>query len=216
MTRTSKASGSRKEGCKGDTELCSRRGSTGRISRDELWMDLAISLSKRSTCARAKVGAVLVQGNRVIGTGYNGTPSGVTHCIDRGYCVLDHYNRCLLAIHAEANAILSKLSPQAPGNRVLYCTHYPCHNCIKLAVGAGVSRIVYLIHKYDRYTAKIAEYYNEYKEVIQVERFTPRTYPYKEFSVPVVLTEQGSKAHMPHGRRKAKPTKANARRGGSR
>jgi len=53
-----------------------------RISLPEVFMNTAILFSKRSTCIRKKVGAVLAKDGRIIGTGYNGVPKGVQHCED--------------------------------------------------------------------------------------------------------------------------------------
>lgn len=57
-----------------------------RIGFDEYYMNIAIAVRKRANCLGRRVGAVIVQGNRIISTGYNGTPEGMTNCIDGG-CV---------------------------------------------------------------------------------------------------------------------------------
>jgi dCMP deaminase len=177
-------------------------------------MDLAISLSRRSTCTRAKVGAVLVQKNRIVGMGYNGSPPGVGHCLDLGCLLID--GRCRRTIHAEANAILSSKPLGMGAGLVLYSTHEPCCDCIKLAVGAMVEKIMYLEPKNDMYTDVIIRDYNTTREVITVERFTPRVTVDKKPRMSKVSTARTCTAYMFDGGRKSKTTKANAGRGGSR
>ena len=54
---------------------------------DEYFIEMAKLTQKRSTCMRRQVGAVIVKDNRVMATGYNGAPAGITHCEDRGGCL---------------------------------------------------------------------------------------------------------------------------------
>ena len=106
--------------------------------------------------------------------GYNGAPAGVTHCIDHGKCLTFGDSRCRRTIHAEANAIVSRTS--TPGNwsrLVLYTTLIPCADCLKLAVAAGVYRVLYYNHREEPDTMKLLEDYNSSEEVIWLERFTP-------------------------------------------
>ena len=84
-----------------------------RISKNEYYMGIAKAVSQRSTCIRRKYGAVIVKDNRIIGTGYNGSPSGEENCCDVGYCYREEnnipsgeqYERCK-SKHAESNAIM--------------------------------------------------------------------------------------------------------------
>lgn len=121
---------------------------SGRIQREELYRDLVFSLSRRSTCSRAAVGALVTAGNRILSMGYNGAPGGVDHCIDVG-CLLGEDGRCKRTIHAEVNAILIAQSFQGMilGPRVLWCTHIPCLDCIKLCISAGIRQVYYWIHR---------------------------------------------------------------------
>lgn len=78
---------------------------TARPSWDHYFLNIALMVSARSTCPRARVGAILVQGHRIVATGYNGAAAGQEHCSRVG-CVLDKDDRhCERAIHAETNAI---------------------------------------------------------------------------------------------------------------
>lgn len=119
---------------------------------DETFLEIAKIMSERSTCSRRKVGAVLVQGNRIVATGYNGAPSGQTHCVDggcpRGKFTHDEipkdadYNvfPCV-AIHAEANAIIRAGYPLTKG-ATIYVTEQPCQQCWNLIQGAEIERVV--------------------------------------------------------------------------
>ena len=70
---------------------------------DTYFILIAMAVSKRSTCPRASVGAVIVKDNRILATGYNGAAEGMPHCIDEGCIIVD--NHCVTAEHAEINAI---------------------------------------------------------------------------------------------------------------
>ena len=113
-----------------------------RLGLDEYFIEIARVVSKRATCPSLSVGAVLVRDKTLISTGYNGSPRGLPHCSDVGCRV--YKDHCVRAVHAEMNAVA-----QAAYNGVqtrdstLYITHFPCQNCLKLLVNAGVRRIVY-------------------------------------------------------------------------
>ena len=125
------------------------------MSRDELFLDLATSVARRSTCERGHVGAILVQGSRVLGIGYNGSPPGCVHCSDVG-CLIGSDGRCKRTIHAEINALVrgaGLIHPQAcwkdfhrnisMADAILYVTGHPCLDCLKAAIAAGVRTIKY-------------------------------------------------------------------------
>ena len=109
---------------------------------DEYFMDIARTVATRATCPRASVGAVLTRDKRILTTGYNGAPRGVSHCLDVGCTMVDGH--CLRATHAEANAIVQgALHGVSLQGATAYCTHEPCAGCTKLLISAGVVRIVY-------------------------------------------------------------------------
>ncbi len=118
-----------------------------RISRDALMLSTALMQSRRATCARRQVGAVLTNAlGHIIGTGYNGPPRGVPHCIDEP-CNGAHYpsgeglEHCQ-AVHAEQNAMLQ--CKDVLDIDTLYCTDFPCMHCLKMLMNTGCNRIVYL------------------------------------------------------------------------
>jgi dCMP deaminase len=109
---------------------------------DDYFLTIARTVATRATCPRASVGAVLTREHRILTTGYNGAPRGVSHCLEAG-CLLVH-DHCQRAVHAEANAIVQgALHGVSLAGATAYCTHEPCVNCTKLLISAGVERIVY-------------------------------------------------------------------------
>ena len=121
-----------------------------RPSWDEIFMDVAETMSKRSTCLRRQVGAVLVKNNEIISTGYNGAPKGVCHCTDIGVCLREKLNipsgeraELCRATHAEQNAIIQCATKNSSTlGATIYVTAFPCSMCMKILINAGIKRIV--------------------------------------------------------------------------
>lgn len=112
-----------------------------RISRDEYLMREAWNASRRSSCLRLNVGAVLARGGRVIMSGYNGSPSGWPHCLPET-CGPD--KPCTATIHAEANCIYwaARLGI-ATDDTFMYATDSPCMKCAEAILQAGIKGIIY-------------------------------------------------------------------------
>ena len=118
---------------------------------DSYFMDMAKLASRRSSCLRRAVGAVLVRERRLLATGYNGVPSGVSHCEVTG-CLRDELNvpsgerhELCRGLHAEQNAIIqAALHGVSTRDADLYCTNLPCIICAKMLINSGVRRVVYL------------------------------------------------------------------------
>ncbi len=125
-----------------------------RVSWDDYFLDLARATASRATCSRRQHGAVIVQGRRIVSTGYNGGPSGYPHCLD-GACPRANsdapqghdYERCI-AIHAEANAVMFA-APSERDGASLYCTGAPCFGCAKLIANSGLSEVVASSGRYE-------------------------------------------------------------------
>ncbi|KDA45436.1 ComE operon protein 2 [Ligilactobacillus animalis] len=114
-----------------------------RIPWDQYFMLQAVLLSLRSTCTRLSVGAILVRDQRMIAGGYNGSVSGDKHCIDDGCYMVDGH--CLRTIHAEMNAVLQCAKFGIPTDGAeLYVTDFPCLQCTKMLLQAGIKKIHYL------------------------------------------------------------------------
>ncbi len=114
-----------------------------RKSWDEYFMDLARMVARRSTCDRAYVGCVLVNNeHRIVSTGYNGSLAGSPHCSEAGHVMRDGH--CIATIHAEMNALLYCAKEGiSVKETTCYVTHFPCLNCTKALIQAGIKRIVY-------------------------------------------------------------------------
>lgn len=116
---------------------------------DVYFMDIADLVSKRSTCLRRSVGAVLVKDRRILATGYNGAPSGLKHCLDIG-CLREQLgvpsgerHELCRGLHAEQNAIIqAALHGVSVNGSTLYCTNQPCIICAKMIINAGIVSIV--------------------------------------------------------------------------
>lgn len=126
-----------------------------RIQWDQYFMLQAILLAARSTCARLSVGAVLVRDKRIIAGGYNGSVAGDVHCIDEGCYIVDGH--CVRTIHAEMNAILQCAKfGEATNGAEIYVTDFPCLQCTKMLLQAGITKINYLRNYHnDDYAQKL-------------------------------------------------------------
>jgi dCMP deaminase len=114
---------------------------------DDIYMELAVNLAKRSHCIKRHVGAVLTKDTRIISIGYNGPPSGTHNCDeewpDHG-CPRDSKGGCSLAIHEEQNAILYAVKNKSSvEGATLYVTLSPCLACARIIYTMGIKRVVY-------------------------------------------------------------------------
>lgn len=117
---------------------------------DRVYMDMAYEQAEKSTCIRAKVGAVLVKDGLVVAQGYNNVTGGIRDCRDVG-CIRDILNipsgtrrEICRAICAEQLAIseAARNGVEIDGS-IAYITTFPCHICAKLLVSSGIKEIVY-------------------------------------------------------------------------
>jgi dCMP deaminase len=121
---------------------------------DDIYMELAVNLAKRSHCIRRHVGAVLTKDTRIISIGYNGPPAGTHNCDiewpETG-CPKDSKGSCSLALHAEQNTIIyaTKNGALIEGS-TLYVTLSPCIACARIIFSTGIKRVIYL-HSYAEY-----------------------------------------------------------------
>ena len=122
-----------------------------RLSWDDYFLNITRQVAERSTCTRAKVGAVIVRERSILASGYNGAPSGLPHCTEVGCLLYESHTpdgrvekNCYRTIHAEINAIA-----QAAKNGVsirdadMYVTHTPCIHCLKVLINTGIRRVFY-------------------------------------------------------------------------
>ncbi|MDD7457210.1 MAG: cytidine/deoxycytidylate deaminase family protein [Clostridia bacterium] len=132
---------------------------------DKRFMQMAELVSTWSSCYRQgrQVGAIITKNKRILTTGYNGAPSGVTTCVERGVCLRDELNipsgtrqEMCYAVHAEQNAIVqaAKLGVSVNG-ATLYCTHQPCTICARLIINSGIERVVFKYGYPDEFGMKL-------------------------------------------------------------
>ncbi|NLM76123.1 MAG: cytidine deaminase [Clostridiaceae bacterium] len=121
-----------------------------RPSWDDYFMSIVELVKTRSTCLRRQVGALIVKDKRILASGYNGAPVGCKHCDEVG-CLRDKLgipsgqrHEICRATHAEQNAIAqAAYSGVCIKDSTMYVTTQPCVLCAKLAINAGVSKIVF-------------------------------------------------------------------------
>ncbi len=120
---------------------------------DQVWVDIALTIGKKSRCSRAQMGAVIVsKDQRIAATGYNGpaaTFPSEGECINwcaraQGNAPLDNFYDACPAIHAEANALLYVDRSHVEGGTI-YISSPPCMQCAKLISNSGIARVVCVI-----------------------------------------------------------------------
>lgn len=131
-----------------------------RPTKDEYYLNIARAIAARSTCLRRQYGAVIVNNDEIIATGYNGAPRGEANCCDTGLCRRDanlppvdpmaakhgmQYDSCV-AVHAEQNAIISAGRAEMQGATLYLAsldgkTAYPCNICNRMIKNAGIIRV---------------------------------------------------------------------------
>lgn len=120
-----------------------------RPSWDEYFLEVAHLVSKRATCLRRSVGAVLVKDKKILATGYNGAPTGLAHCLDIG-CLREKLkipsgerHELCHGLHAEQNVLLqAALHGISTKDSIIYITNQPCVICAKMLINAGIREIV--------------------------------------------------------------------------
>lgn len=115
---------------------------------DTTFMEVAQVVSKRGTCPRLKVGAVITADNKIISTGYNGAPAGTDHCTEVGCLVETETGRCKRTVHAEINAIIQAGSNMMACNTTLYTTHFPCVECASVIANSDIDKVVYMANNH--------------------------------------------------------------------
>lgn len=120
---------------------------------DDRFMQMSRVVATWSSCYKndRQVGAVIVRNKRILTTGYNGAPSGVRSCKERGECLRvklgiksGTMQETCYAVHAEQNAIIqaAKIGVSLQ-DATIYCTHQPCSICAKMIINSGIQRVVF-------------------------------------------------------------------------
>lgn len=121
-----------------------------RPSWDDYFMEICRTVAKRATCDRGRSGCIIAKNNRILVTGYVGSPAGLPHCDEVGHMLKKMIHEdgtvtqhCVRTVHAEQNAIC-----QAAKNGIsidgatLYCKMTPCRTCSMLIINCGIKRVV--------------------------------------------------------------------------
>ena len=131
-----------------------------RIEKENYYLDIAQTVLERSTCLRRCYGAIIVQNDEIVATGYNGAPRGRKNCSDLGYCMREklqiprgeRYELCR-SVHAEANAIISASRRECIGATIylvgkeastgkILGDATSCSMCRRMIINAGIERVV--------------------------------------------------------------------------
>ena len=142
-----------------------------RPDNDTYFMEMAQLISKRSTCIRRQVGAVIVKDKRVLTTGYNGSPKGTMHCEELG-CIREQQNipsgtrhELCRGVHAEQNAVIqAAYFGISIDGASIYTTTFPCSMCAKILINAGIREVIYSDSYTDDLSAKL---FDETKVIIR-------------------------------------------------
>ena len=172
-----------------------------RKSKIEYYLDIAKSVSERSTCLKRHYGAVIVKDDEIIATGYNGAPRGRENCCDIGSCLRikmgipsgQRYEICR-SVHAEMNAIISASRKDMKGS-TLYLVGVepdgsytknaePCSMCKRNIINAGIKNVIvradlsneikhqeFYRREYETYTDTDVEYYIEHDDSIEEDSY---------------------------------------------
>jgi dCMP deaminase len=131
-----------------------------RVSKHNYYLDIAETVSERSTCLRRRFGAIIVKNDVIVSTGYNGAPRGRVNCNELGSCYSDtlgipkgeRYELCR-SVHAEANAIIAASRDQMLGATLYMCCTDPkteeiiggmnsCMMCKRQIINAGITKVI--------------------------------------------------------------------------
>ena len=130
-----------------------------RISKDEYYIKIAENIFDRSTCLRGHFGAVIVNKDEIVATGYNGAPRKVKSSLEHGYCWRKEHNvphgknyELCRSVHAEQNAMIQAARRDMLGSTLYlvgenpdksFVSAFPCVICLRMIINAGIEKLVY-------------------------------------------------------------------------
>ena len=184
-----------------------------RPSWDEYFSRIAVEVSKRSTCLRRRVGAILVLDKRILATGYNGAPRGLRHCLEAG-CLREKHgvpsgerHELCRGLHAEMNVLIQAASH---GIRVegatLYSTSFPCSLCAKMIINGGIRRAVAQSDYADPLAKELLAEAKVKTEIFDYERRKTRPFPMRRRPRPRA-TRRGAADRKPAAKKTRIPKK---------
>lgn len=147
-----------------------------RVDKSNYYLDIAQTVAERGTCLRRNFGAIIVQSDEIIATGYTGAPRGRVNCSDSGVCTRERLNipkgqryELCRSVHAEANCIIS-----APRSLMIGATLYlacldaktgeiygdvePCLMCKRLIINAGIKTVVVRVSRTEFKELSVADW----------------------------------------------------------
>ncbi len=153
-----------------------------RPSKDKYYLNIAKEVAQRSTCFRAKIGAVIIRGDQIVSTGYVGAPRKTKDCLERGNCLRDilniphgqRYELCR-SIHAEQNALINAARAGTSifnGNMYLYgedkegkmINVFPCFICKKMIINSGIENLICSREDGSLMAFKVNEWISDWQE----------------------------------------------------
>ena len=150
-----------------------------RIDKENYYLDIAETVLERSTCLRRCYGAIIVNNDEIVSTGYNGAPRGRKNCMDLGCCTREamrvpsgeRYELCR-SVHAEMNAIISAARRDTLGSTLylagreaktgeLLHDATSCSMCRRLIINAGIERVVIRDTRTEYRVVEVADWVRE-------------------------------------------------------
>ncbi|MBP0960389.1 MAG: cytidine deaminase [Oscillospiraceae bacterium] len=131
-----------------------------RIDKINYYLDIAETVLERGTCLRRNFGAIIVNNDEIVSTGYVGAPRGRANCVDLGYCTREKLNipkgqryELCRSVHAEQNAIISASRADMIGATIYLACHdaktnelygdvEPCSMCKRAIINAGIEKVI--------------------------------------------------------------------------
>ncbi|MGN0654885.1 MAG: deoxycytidylate deaminase [Oscillospiraceae bacterium] len=136
-----------------------------RIDKINYYLDIAETVLERGTCLRRNFGAIIVNNDEIVSTGYVGAPRGRANCVDLGYCTREKLNipkgqryELCRSVHAEQNAIISASRADMIGATIYLACHdaktgelygdvEPCSMCKRAIINAGIEKVIVRVTK---------------------------------------------------------------------
>ena len=153
-----------------------------KLSKDEYYMNIAREVSRKSTCFRRAIGAIIIRDDQIISTGYAGAPRKTKDSIEHGFCLRDklkiphgHRYELCRSVHAEQNAIINAARAGVSllgGNMYLYGSipgkdgpidALPCFICKKMIINAGLERVICSTKEGNIVTFKVTDWAADWK-----------------------------------------------------
>lgn len=156
---------------------------THKLSKDEYYMNIAREVSRKSTCFRRIIGAIIIRDDQIISTGYAGAPRKTKDSIEHGFCLRDKLNiphgqryELCRSVHAEQNAIINAARAGVSllgGNMYLYGSipeqdgpidALPCFICKKMIINAGLEQVICSTKEGKIVTFKVSDWADDWRK----------------------------------------------------